>query len=770
MSETVRPQSQDLIPGDKIIIEKSDKNIYLLDYDNIYITENQIDFADELVVDSLNVDSVSSYANEKYNELVTTLTNQSIGRPTAQLIDITQTTSEGTLSSSNYREFITSTAAPYSGPNSIVLFDSLNINKLDINIDEQEIASDQCDINRVVFSNGTISIPPGTYKIRASISLSPEVNIDLDQATIDDYIAKKQRVWSYLSFVQLTPPNRAIINGDGACTYNNIGQSITLNLNGYFYTDTTRQYALVIHTLGKVYPGVVTGTYSQISDSDVVDTKKLSISDFFGREQFNQSRLIIERITETNTLSPLEDSPQSYRDQSLTLQPRIPLIYNAGWISKLNVEDTNVIPNTAFTTISSLPFQEYNNTGNYIGDLRAYITEPKSYQGYIKVGDNIRYRAQQLTEEGTVNVGFKKYDIRDPELKILSPGWYGLLVDESKSLGDQYDTIFRVDKNGVISQRVYITDPALYYQRCIAGNATPTDTTTTPTITSTTPTTAPNSPTGQITVVDGNTTQYTIPENGPTFVHAVCIGSGEGGYRSKYITQSGRYYNGKGGNGGDLVFRNFIRVSPGDVLILRAGRRGQGRSWDTRASTVGGHSELFIRRKGSTTNELIVRASAGGAQASTFNTSSGGGRGGPGGFTQLISRSPLVERVGGGGGAGGYRGNGGQGGNGNNPLNGRAGSGGAGGGGGSGTNALGGSGGGTGQLGIFSNGAGGRGSTRVPSQGTDGMPGSRGSNKSFGGGGPSIPSASNNINGGDGGPGLVRVIWGNGRSFPTNAL
>jgi len=453
------PLSQDFIPGDKIIIDRDNKG-YLIDYDNLFVGLNQISFQQDILNDTKEVNNLQQYSIDKYNELVRELTEKNISRSTAHLIDLTNTTSEGTLSSASYREFITSTENPFIGSNNLVVFDSALVDKLSLSVDGVTTESTECDVDRVVFGQGTISIPKGTYRIRASISLSPEVNLDLDQDTLDEYIRRKQQVWSYLSFVQLTNPERTILNGSGASTYNNIGQSITLTLNGYFYTDKTKQYGLKVHTLGKLYPGVVTGTYSQNTNSGVVDTKYLSISDLFGREQFNQSRIIIERISDTDTLSPLEDSPQGFRSQALALQPRVPLAYNAGWLQKINAQDTSVIPASSLFVITVLPFNKVGN--NYAGDLRGYITEPKSYQGYIKIGDTVKYRNQRPIN-GIIPKVFNKYDIRDSTLKTPLPGWYGLIISETKKVGEKYDTIFRVDVNGVVSHRQFIINPEEYY-------------------------------------------------------------------------------------------------------------------------------------------------------------------------------------------------------------------------------------------------------------------------------------------------------------------
>lgn len=146
----------------------------------------------------------------------------------------------------------------------------------------------------------------------------------------------------------------------------------------------------------------------------------------------------------------------------------------------------------------------------------------------------------------------------------------------------------------------------------------------------------------------------------------------------------------------------------------------------------------------------------------------GGGNGGSGGNAGSTS-------AGGGGGAGGYTGNGGNGGS-----TGAAGANGAGGGGGGGgaggSSDAGGGGGGVGILGQGTNGVGGTYTGADAGGGTGGSGGSNGvtggsillptNGGVYGGGGA---GAELNNEHGDGGPGAVRIIWGDGFSYPSAA-
>jgi hypothetical protein len=206
-----------------------------------------------------------------------------------------------------------------------------------------------------------------------------------------------------------------------------------------------------------------------------------------------------------------------------------------------------------------------------------------------------------------------------------------------------------------------------------------------------------------------------------------------------------------GGYGGGLTYRNDISVTPGETLTVEV--------TDNNGSII---------KRGST---VLIAAQPGffssgglGGSADTRNNpyTVGGGNGGAGG----LATSPTDNGAGGGGGAGGYSGNGGAGGAGSNTtisIAGLSGSGGGGGGGAGGTwagsantNTVGRTGGGVGIYGLGSNGTGGVSGA--------GNPGSGGVGVTYGGG---SGGAANFQEGGTAGAGVVRILWGAGRSFPS---
>lgn len=244
---------------------------------------------------------------------------------------------------------------------------------------------------------------------------------------------------------------------------------------------------------------------------------------------------------------------------------------------------------------------------------------------------------------------------------------------------------------------------------------------------------------------------------GVTSVSVVCIGGGG----------SANCYYGGGGGGGGLAYKNAISTTPGNsygvtvgagyICIANQDQSGSGgnSSFSFSGNTTvasGGQTLAYGSSSGS---------SLGGIGGSPSGSNDGGGTGGRGG-----------GYYGGGGGAAGYSGNGGLGG-GTGSATGSGGSGTGGGGGGGGCESGGSGGGGVGLYGAGSNGAGagtsavGGGAGSGGSNGASASVGAKRNGGAYGGGGGYSGATSNG--GGDGGSGAVRIIWGAGRSFPSNA-
>lgn len=250
---------------------------------------------------------------------------------------------------------------------------------------------------------------------------------------------------------------------------------------------------------------------------------------------------------------------------------------------------------------------------------------------------------------------------------------------------------------------------------------------------------------------------FTVPE-GVTSICAVSVGGGGSGY--------GTTAGGTGGSGGGLGWKNNITVTPGEEFTVEVGAGG------TIVSRIGGNS--YIRRK--TGYQNYYAFAYGGTGDLSDTVKSGGGYAySDGGGTGGSARGGTYG--GGGGGAGGYTGNGGDGGLYSTPAPtaGSGGGGGGGGGGGSGDSA-----GGGGGVGLFGQGpsgsAGANSSGDVTVRAGGGSYGESGWTEATGvdseahggaygggGGGADATSPSN----GDGGRGAVRIIWGEGRAFPS---
>lgn len=237
---------------------------------------------------------------------------------------------------------------------------------------------------------------------------------------------------------------------------------------------------------------------------------------------------------------------------------------------------------------------------------------------------------------------------------------------------------------------------------------------------------------------------------GVTSVCVVCIGAGGGG-----MHYSSGTYAMAGGAGGALSYKNNYAVTPGTSYTVTVGTGGMAGAYST-GSTAGGQS-IFA--------STSVCHAAGGAPgryatptASTTSRFGDGGGDGGGVYHHLWSSGYGPQ---GGGGAGGYSGSGGTGGY--NSVGATSGAGGAGAGGSNNGTNRGYSGGGVGVYGQGLDGtamqgmSGGSGSGGAPGSITDYH------GKLFGaGGGGSTLSA-----GGNGANGAVRIMWGNGRSFPS---
>jgi hypothetical protein len=263
-------------------------------------------------------------------------------------------------------------------------------------------------------------------------------------------------------------------------------------------------------------------------------------------------------------------------------------------------------------------------------------------------------------------------------------------------------------------------------------------------------------PPGQTEFTIPGTTTWTAPE-GVRSICVVCVGGGGGG------SSSGTNDGGAGGGGGGLGWKNNITVNPGQhykVVIGSGGPRG------TNIGSDGGDS-YFI--------STGTVAGFGGKGAATARIGGAGGSyvgdgGGSGGNSTTSDNSSASA----GGGAGGYSGNGG---NANLNATGSAGSGGGGGAGGGGSSSdAAGAGGGVGILGQGTNGTGGTFTSQDGISGGGGSGGASGSatgsianpstGGAFGGGGGGSEILDEH---GPGGQGAVRILWGVGRSYPSNA-
>jgi hypothetical protein len=253
-------------------------------------------------------------------------------------------------------------------------------------------------------------------------------------------------------------------------------------------------------------------------------------------------------------------------------------------------------------------------------------------------------------------------------------------------------------------------------------------------------------PTGQVEYTTPGVYNWQAPE-GVTSVCAVAIGSGGGGNHGQSSTYTG-------GGGGGLGWRNNITVVPGTFYNVVVGAGGAGSGTGPSGTGPGGNGQdsYFLNPNTVVKGGRGFGANPNNASGGNY-TGDGGGNGGNGG--NVIDINPVGFVVGGGGGAGGYTGDGGKGGvNTSNPSENPSGDG-AGGGAGGGIQWAGG---GVGIYGSGPSGSGVSGNSGFGGGGSGGTDGTSTDGGTYGGGGAYRSSGSD---------GAVRIIWGEGRSFPN---
>ena len=280
-------------------------------------------------------------------------------------------------------------------------------------------------------------------------------------------------------------------------------------------------------------------------------------------------------------------------------------------------------------------------------------------------------------------------------------------------------------------------------------------------------------PAGNAEYITPGSFTWTVPV-GVIKAHVVCIGAGG---------CSGLGNSGQAGGGGALTWKNDITVVPGSDATIVVGASAtspagnMGVAGEDSTFTFGAHVTTAGGGQGGF-GDATENAGTGGGAGGIYDGDSydGGGNGGVGGTDPNNHGGP------GGGGAGGYSGAGGAGasptGGGSTESGGNGAGGGGGGGGKGGTSEQGGGGGGgVGIYGEGSNGTGGQGHAT----GTPGVGGQGGSSGADAGNGSAAHGGQAGIYGGGGGgpqgggnfgsgkSGAVRIIWGSGRNFPSNA-
>lgn len=301
-------------------------------------------------------------------------------------------------------------------------------------------------------------------------------------------------------------------------------------------------------------------------------------------------------------------------------------------------------------------------------------------------------------------------------------------------------------------------------------------------------------PYGEAVYTTPGTYSWTVPEY-VTSISAVLVGGGGSGVFRGTLGASA-------GGGGGLRYINNLPVTPGQVWTVVVGAGGLVTTVANAQPGVAGGTSRISR----SSDSAIAVEATGGAGGYNYATLGERGISVPGGSGSTIGSGTLGGTIGGGnggiggagfttlnhpggGGAGGYSGNGGDGGTFTSSSVYTSATAGTGGGGGGAEvyQSSGGSGNGGGGVGIYGQGANGAAGVNATKPGGGGSGGNSGdavnpggvagvfspSGGSYGGGGGSTQSTAtvtaNGLIETSGAGGAVRIIWGPGRSFPSNA-
>jgi len=445
------PYAFDIYPDrdNIIIVDNKDNELKLIRFDNLLIRENQTTFSDiintnyseSLILDQVATDSLELIAAEA--ESTERLTNVNHSYNAISPLDT------GFIGSSGFTEKSVFQDGDLLGNYNLIKIPSYTVNNIDLSQLDGNVTG-ECDPCANFRENGTICLQPGTYKIKCTVTISPEVipQSEIPQNTPFNALSGFESIWSFISLYKLSSPKQFEINGDSACTYNKAGPSVSLNLIGFVHTDITAEYGITVHTIGKFIPGAYTSSILQSL------TSVGSGLDFFAKNQITQSHLIIEKISDDNILSPTRDSIQLRANRQFKYPDKPRLMYKSGWVTKINEAiNTPDIPDIDLQKLKYLLFYDDNERfDRSIGSARVYFSDPSSVDGKLFVGDTARYRSELPDEFDVIPVNADSYDIRESGFKTLSPGWYGYVTNESeKEIGDFYDAVFRVDNQSIVS-------------------------------------------------------------------------------------------------------------------------------------------------------------------------------------------------------------------------------------------------------------------------------------------------------------------------------
>ena len=211
------PYAFDIYPDrdNIIIVDNKDNELKLIRFDNLLIRENQTTFSDiintnyseSLILDQVATDSLELLAAEADSTERLTNVNHSY--------NAIAPSDTGFIGSSGFTEKSVFQDGDLLGNYNLIKIPSYTVNNIDLSQLDGNVTG-ECDPCANFSENGTICLQPGTYKIKCTVTISPEVipQSEIPQNTPFNALSGFESIWSFISLYKLSSPKQFEINGD----------------------------------------------------------------------------------------------------------------------------------------------------------------------------------------------------------------------------------------------------------------------------------------------------------------------------------------------------------------------------------------------------------------------------------------------------------------------------------------------------------------------------------------------------------------------------